>query len=166
MFTLEVGRNALAVCLWSMTMSLVNLCAFVRRVPLRQSAMKVWNHFTISTPNSTIYFSHANSTTLQALRLAIGFECEPLLRGPTMGGVMVSTTTASEQSTMSMKEKAMFESTFLNFLIGGEKFRRWRLSMRILKVRLAYKRLNNSKHFRMDHNHHSEPWTRRWAIRR
>merc|ERR1719284_2181154 len=91
-----------------MTMSLVNLCAFVRRVPLRQSAMK-------------------------ALRLAIGFECEPLLRGPTMGGVMVSTTTASEQSTMSMKEKAMFESTFLNFLIGGEKFRRWRLSMRILK---------------------------------
>jgi len=91
MFTLEVGRNVLAVCL------LVNLCAFVRRVLLRQGVMK-------------------------ALRLAIGFECEPLLRGPTMGGVMVSTTTASEQSPMSMKEKAMFESTFLNFLIGGENF--------------------------------------------
>merc|ERR550517_535881 len=83
---------------------------FVRRVLLRQSVMK-------------------------ALRLAIGFECEPLLRGPTMGGVMVSTTTASEQSTMSKREKAMFESTFLNFLIGGEKFPRWRLSMRILKNR-------------------------------
>merc|ERR1712013_901669 len=48
-------------------------------------------------------------------------------------GFSLSTTTASEQSTMSMKEKAMFGSTFLNFLIGGEKFPRWRLSMRILK---------------------------------
>ena len=73
---------------------------------------------------------------------------------------MVSTTTASEQSTLLKKEKAMLESTFLNFLIGGEKFPRWRLSMRILKVRLAFKQLNNSKYLRMDHNHHSEPRTK------